>query len=114
MDFSILQECLFPRLPDLSAFKSPVTQDPEPRMSDMITSQAEETLLWALLNQKGKTGWSTASGRKWAGEEGWSAGEDVDPHGSDQTQGGALWEEGSENGDCLEGIVHAFKPGQAG
>ena len=89
VDFSVLQECLFPRLPNLSAFKSPVTQAPEPRMLDRITSQAEESLLWALLNQKRKTGWSTAPGRKWAGwGGGWSAGEDVDPQGSDQTEEG--------------------------
>ena len=58
-------------------------------MLDRITSQEEESLHWALQNQKRNTGWSTAPGRKWAGwGGGWSAGEDVDPQGSDQTEEG--------------------------
>ena len=36
------------------------------------------------------------------------------PTGQTRPEEGPSWEEGSENGDCLEGIVHAFKPGQAG
>lgn len=42
---------------DLSVFKSPITQDPEPSMFDVIMGRrgggwAEETLLWEPLNQK--------------------------------------------------------------
>ena len=90
-------------------------------MFDMITRQAEETLLWALLKQTKKkknqaAACSTARGRKWGGRgEGSGLPERMlTPTGQTRPEEGPSWEEGSENGDCLEGIVHAFKPGQSG
>lgn len=90
---------------DLSAFKSPRTQDLESSLSDVI-----------LQGGRGNISPGTPETKKQpqAQPEGGSGVDQLErmltPTG--QTRGGALWSEGSENRECLEEIVHALNLGQ--
>lgn len=89
----------------LSAFNSPITQNPEFSMFDVIMEE-----------DRGNISPETPEAEKQPGAlpEGGSGVDQLErmltPTG--QTRAGALCSEGSENRECLEEIVHALNRGQ--
>lgn len=105
VDFQLppLPEHFFPQLPDLCAFKSPTSQDPEPSVSNVIKEEAEEP--WEPASES--PGW-----RRPQGGSGWVQ-RGCQPHPGVRRGRGPL-AKGRTNRECLEEPVHAFKPGQVG